>query len=141
MRSADLRGMKMRIGEMLGVQFGGNVVADWWPATVRRMQGDVTGTIEIGIELLASQLMPATVCAADGPAIFHVALTLPALATSGKKSPRSLVIPRGVFREQADLLLVTGEESKPVRIRPLKLVERSSSFEQIYFAEVMTETR
>ncbi len=137
LRSAVLPGMKIRIGELLGVQFGDDVDGDWWPAAVRRLQSDATGTIEIGIELLASQLVPVAVCAADGRVPFHAALTLPALETSDKKRARSLVIPRGVFREQADLLLVAGEESEPVRIRPLKFVERSNSFEQLYFAEVM----
>lgn len=137
LRSAVLPGMKIRVGELLGVQFGENIEGDWWPGAVRRLQHDATGIIEIGIELLASQLAPVAVCAADGRIPFHAALTLPALETSDKKRPRSLVIPRGVFREQTDLLLVTNEESQPVRIRPLKFVERSSSFEQLYFAEVV----
>ncbi|MEE8481891.1 MAG: hypothetical protein V3S12_00930 [Acidiferrobacterales bacterium] len=140
LRSMMQSGIKVRIGEILGVQFDGKAGAEWWPATVRRLQGDAAGMIEIGIELLASQLEPAAVCAADGTGIYHAALTLPALETTGKKSPRSLVIPRGVFREQADMLLVVGGELPPVRVRPLMLVEHSNSFEQIYFAEVLTKT-
>ncbi len=136
LRCAELPGMKLRVGDFLGVQFGDNAEGDWWPATVRRMQGDVTGNIEIGIELLASQLVPVAVCAADGQVPCHAALSLPVLATSDKKRPRSLVVPRGIFREQADLLLFASTDEEPVRIRPLKLVERSSSFEQLYFAEV-----
>ena len=138
LRSAVLPGEKIRIGELLGVRFGDDVEGDWWPAAVRRLQSDATGTIEIGIELLASQVAPVAVCAADGRVPYHAALTLPALETPDNKRPRSLVIPRGVFREQTDLLLVTGEDTEPVRIRPLKFVERSSSFEQLYYAEVIT---
>ena len=134
-----MSGVKIRIGEMLGVQFGDNVEGDWWPAAVRRIQADATGTIEIGVELLASRLLPAAVCAASGRVPFHAALLLPALETSGKKSPRSIVLPRGIFRGQADLLLVTDDAPEPVRIRPLKLVERTNSFEQLYFAEVLRQ--
>jgi len=136
LRCTELPGMRLRVGDFLGAQFGGNVEGEWWPATVRRLQVDVSGNIEIGIELLASQLTPVAVCAADGQVPCHAALTLPELATSSKKRPRSLVIPRGVFREQADLLLIMSADTEPVRIRPLKLVERSRSFEQLYFAEV-----
>lgn len=136
LRCTELPGMKLRVGDFLGVQFDDNTAGDWWPAAVRRMQGDVSGNIEIGIELLASQLVPVAVCAADGQVPCHAALTLPELAASDKKRPRSLVLPRGVFREQADLLLLASADEEPVRIRPLKLVERSSSFEQLYFAEV-----
>ncbi|MFV1996909.1 MAG: hypothetical protein ACC641_02750 [Acidiferrobacterales bacterium] len=139
LRCTELPGMRLRVGDFLGAQFGDNLEGDWWPATVRRMQGDENGNIEIGIELLASQLMPVAVCAADGQVPCHAALTLPVLATSDKKRPRSLVIPRGVFREQADLLLFARADEEPVRIRPLKLVERSSSFEQLYFAEVTNQ--
>ncbi|MEE8482321.1 MAG: hypothetical protein V3S12_03120 [Acidiferrobacterales bacterium] len=139
LRGVEVPGMKIRIGEMLGVQFGDNVEGDWWPAAVRRMQADATGTIEIGVELLASRLLPAAVCAASGRVPFHAALLLPALETSDKKSPRSIVVPRGIFRGQADLLLVTDDAPEPVRIRPLKLVERTNSFEQFYFAEVMLQ--
>lgn len=136
LRCAESPGMKLRVGDFLGVQFDDNAEGDWWPAAVRRMQGDVNGRIEIGIELLASQLVPVAVCAADGQVPCHAALSLPVLATTDKKRPRSLVLPRGVFREQADLLMFASGDGQPVRIRPLKLVERSSSFEQLYFAEV-----
>jgi len=136
LRSSELPGMKLRIGDLLGVLFGENLDEDWWPAVVRRLQSDVTGEIEIGIELLASQLEPVTVCAADEPGTCHAALTLPELATSDTKRPRSLVLSRGIFRQKSDLLLFTSGNKQPTRIRPLKLVEHSNSFEQIYFAAV-----
>jgi hypothetical protein len=97
LRSAELPGMKLRVGDFLGIQFGDDAEGEWWPATVRRMQGDVAGNMEIGIELLASQLVPVAVCAADGQVPCHAALSLPELATSDKKRPRSLVVPRGIF--------------------------------------------
>jgi len=141
LRSTESPGMKVRVGDLLGVQFGDDTEGDWWPATVRRMQGDATGRIEIGIELLASQIVPAAVCSADGAVLFHAALLLPALKAQDKKRPRSLVVPRGLFREQVELFLITDNDEEPVRIRPLKIVERSSSYEQLYFAETTPEGR
>lgn len=139
LRSMVQPGVKVRIGEILGIQFDGKPGGEWWPATVRRLQGDTSGMIEIGIELLASQLEPVAVCAAEGLAPYYAALVLPALETAEKKSPRSLVVPRGIFRAQADLLLVTDADSTPVRVRPLLLGEHSNSFEQLYFAAVMSK--
>jgi hypothetical protein len=137
LRSREAPGMQVRVGDILGIQF--DVAADgvWWPAVVRRLQGDAKGIVEVGVELLASHYEPVTVRVANGSAIFRPALLLPPLETTEHRRPQSLVFSRGAFRDPAGLQLSIISGDKVRNVRPLKLVERSGSFEQVYFADLM----
>ncbi len=139
LRSRQSPGMRIRVGDMLGVQFDDNSDGVWWPAVVRRMQGEPSGEIEAGVELLASGYEPVALRALDGSSPFKQALLLPELKTPDSHRPQSLVFPRGAFREQTDLQMVVNYDNRMRKVRPLKLVERSGSFEQIFFADVMEQ--
>ena len=137
LRSRESPGMQVRVGDILGVQFDAGADAVWWPAVVRRLQGDVNGIVEAGAELLASRVEPVTVRAANGKTIFRPALLLPPLETPDNRRPQSLVISRGVLRDPAGLQLSIIYGDKVRNIRPLKMVQQSGSFEQVFFADVM----
>lgn len=135
LRGNPIPGVLIRVGDFLGVQFADAV--DWWPAVVRRMQGDISGRIKIGIMLLASGIRPAAVSANSNPTDFQAALYLPELETPTSRQPASLVVPRSLLREQTDFYLYLGAESGVRRVRSLKTVEQTGSFEQIHFADVL----
>jgi hypothetical protein len=138
LRSRESPGMHVRVGDILGIQFEVAADAVWWPAVVRRLQGDVNGIVEVGVELLAPHYEPVTVRAANGKATFKPALLLPPLETAGTRRPQSLVFSRGAFRDPSGLQLSIISGDRVRNVRPLKLVERSGSFEQVFFADVMT---
>jgi hypothetical protein len=137
LRSRESPGMQIRVGDMLGIQFDASADGVWWPAVIRRFRGDLHGIVEIGIELLASHYEPVALRAANGSAVYVPALLLSALETPENRRPQSLVFSRGAFRDLAgmQLTIYSGEQAR--QIRPLKLVERTGSFEQIFFADVL----
>jgi hypothetical protein len=137
LRSREAPGMHVRVGDILGIQFEVSADAVWWPAVVRRLQGDVNGIVEVGVELLASHYEPVTVRAVNGEAIFKPGLLLPPLKTAEHHRPQSLVFSRGAFRDPGGLQLSIIAGDKVRNVRPLKLVERSGSFEQVFFADVI----
>jgi hypothetical protein len=126
----------VRVGDIIGVQQV-NAIGRWSAAVVRWLKNTGPGRIEMGIEMLAPDVKPVAVRSAESPEI-HVpgyaqAMMLPAVEAAHR--PASLLVARGLYQPQRDLLLL--EDGAPARrIRPLKLLERTGSFEQVVIAEV-----
>ena len=137
LRSRESPGMQIRVGDILGIQFEASADRVWRPAVIRRLQGDMQGFVEIGIELLGSRYEPVALRVTNGRTAYIPALLLPAVDTPEHTRPQSLMFDRGAFRDLSSVQLKIRTAEQVRLIRPLKLAERSGSFEQIYFADVV----
>ena len=115
-------------------------VGRWGAGMVRWMKSPEAGSLEMGIELLASGVKPVAVAPVPNPEgrDYQPALLLPAI--EALKRPATLLLPRGVFAPGINLLL--AEESLAVRtVRLLQRLEYTSVFELLVFADVIPEQR
>jgi cyclic-di-GMP-binding protein len=127
----------LRVGELLGIQ----QTADqgrWRAAVVRWIKSPDTGSLEAGLELLAAAITPIAARVAPTSAgkirDWFPALWLPAVEVT--RRPPTLLLGRGACRVGDELELVEGEGA-PRRVRVLRLLERTGSFEQIVYADVV----
>ena len=130
-------GAHVRVGDLLGIQTF-NDDGTWRAGVVRWIKSPDSNQVEMGIERLAPNVNPVAV----KPAANHMpgtgrrytqALLLPAMPILQR--PATLILTRGVYEPGRSLHLVVGDE-KPKIVRPLKLLERTASFDQIVFTEV-----
>jgi hypothetical protein len=127
----------VRVGDVLGIQRT-DQPGSWSAGIVRWLKSSSTKMTEIGIELLGPQARPVGVrpeSGGNGSALSYTpALILPAIAPLHR--PSTLLVSRGLFQSGATYEL--REEGQPARrVRALQLLERSGSFEQIVFADVL----
>jgi hypothetical protein len=125
----------VRVGDLVGIQRV-NEIGHWSVGVVRWLRSPQNNNLETGIELFAPRLMPVTIGVATDSAQHYryaPALLLPEM--SALQRPATLLLTRGVFHPGSDLYLTEGEAPMR-RIRPLKVLERTGSFEQIVFADV-----
>jgi hypothetical protein len=92
----------------------------------------------MGVERLAPNVTPVAVKPAannmPGTGRYYTqALLLPAMPVLQR--PATLILTRGIYEPGRSLHLVADDE-KPRIVRPLKLLERTASFDQIVFTEV-----
>lgn len=130
-------GAHVRVGDLLGIQAskdGGT----WRAGVVRWIKSPDGNQVEMGVERLAPIVTPVAV----KPAVNNMpgtgrrytqALLLPAMPVLQR--PATLILTRGVYEPGRSLHLVVDGE-KPKIVRPLKLLERTASFDQIVFTEV-----
>lgn len=125
----------LRIGDVVGVQQV-NDIGHWSAGVVRWMKSPDVDKLEMGIELLSSNLMPAAVALARGAVReYRPGLILPAIETLHQ--PATLLVPRGVYATGNDLWL--AQEAADVRlVRLLQRFEHTSMFELFVFADVLT---
>jgi len=133
-------GGHLRIGDIVGLQQI-NAMGRWNVAVVRWLKTPDPETLEMGVELLGADVRAGAVAAhgADpsAPADYVQALWVPAIETLHQ--PSTLLLPRGIAQTDSDLnLAIESEPAKSVRV--LQRGEKSSSFEQVVFADVAVET-
>jgi hypothetical protein len=126
----------VRVGDLVGIQQMEDV-GRWSVGMVRWMKSPQTDQLEMGAELLAPDVLPVTVAPArrTGEQDYQSALLLPAVDAVHR--PVTLLLPRGVFMPDADLMLMQ-EGSAPRTVRLLKRLEHSNIFESFVFADVLT---
>lgn len=130
------RGAPVRVGEVVGIQ----EVRDpgrWSAACVRWLRCPEPEVVEMGVELLAPQLRPVAVRrlgAVGRRRQYAPALLLPALPAA--RRPASLLVARNTCPENEDLELLEDTAAAPRRVRALRLLERSGSFEQHVVTDV-----
>lgn len=129
-------GTNLRIGDLVGIERIDDI-GQWNVGVARWLKSPDQHILEIGVELLAPEVAPVAVKRADiGPdhdPRYTRGLLLPAV--DALQRPASVVVPRGVFRPEADLFIITEEDAPARRIRPVKVLERTGSFEHLVFAE------
>ncbi len=128
----------VRVGDLLGILNEDSGI--WRVGIARWLKNPEMTTLEMGVEMLAPTAHPAAVkpVASDArstPA-YSQALLLPAV--EALRQPPSLIITRGVHQPGREIWLADGQ-GRPRRVRPLNVIERSTAFEQIAFAESVAE--
>ncbi|MFQ5995792.1 MAG: hypothetical protein ACE5K1_11945 [Acidiferrobacterales bacterium] len=127
--------MHVRVGDLLGVQ-GPSDGGVWRVGVIRWVKSPEAKRVEMGIERLAPEITPVAVrpVPTEGSGLRYTqALLLPAMPVLQR--PETLLVGRGVYEPDRSLYIVTGD-APPRVVRPLKLLERSASFDQIVFTEV-----
>lgn len=126
----------VRVGDLVGIQRTGE--PDHWNiAVVRWLKSAREESVEVGLEILAPRVTPVVVSVeGNGTASerrFAPALLLPTMSKLHR--PATLVLPRGLRQDGKDLMLHDGESSAGRNVVVLKMLERTSAFEQFVFAE------
>lgn len=127
----------VRVGDAVGIQQM-DEIGRWSAGVVRWMKSPEAGSLEMGIELLASGVKPVAVAPVPNPEgrDYQPALLLPAI--EALRRPATLLLPRGVFAPGSNLLLVEDEaETRTVRL--LQRLEYTNVFELLVFADVIPE--
>jgi len=128
----------MRVGELIGVRYATDH-ARWQPAVVRWLKTPEPGSVEAGLELLAADMTAAAARFADGQRdVTCPVLRLP--ANDVVPRPATLLLPRGAVPVGAELELLE-EDAAPRRVRLLRLIERTGSFEQMVYGESAKNSR
>lgn len=132
-------GTYVRVGDLLGLQRAEDP-GRWSVAVARWIKNPETNSLEMGIELLAPDVKPVAVRPAVGKGAagdrYTQGLLLPAVAAS--RRPATLLVMCGTCRLEYGLHLIEGDAPSRL-IRPLEVLERSGSFEQIVFADALNE--
>lgn len=127
-------GPYVRIGDVLGLEAE---LGKWRLGLARWLKTPDEDTVIMGVEMLAPYAEPVTVRLAESPAhvfsSYSPALLLPALP--GLKRPATLLVSGGMYQPERNLYLMQGDQ-EPRLIRPVRLIERTNSFEHVSFAEV-----
>jgi hypothetical protein len=130
-RAGDV-GLHMRVGDVLGIH---NPDANQWRiGVVRWVQSPDTERVEVGVEMLAPFAHPLSVRApGSSQSSYSQALLLPPI--EALHQPATLVVPSGTFRAGQEIEIAEAE--LPVRrVCILNIVERTTSFSQVVFADV-----
>ena len=129
----------VRVGDAVGIQQM-DEIGRWSAGVVRWMNSPEAGSLEMGIELLASGVKPVAVAPVPNPEgrDYQPALLLPAI--EALRRPATLLLPRGMFALGGNLLLAEDEtETRTVRL--LQRLEYTNVFELLVFADVIPEQR
>ena len=130
-RSGELGG-SIRVGDLLGIQ--NPALNQWRIGVVRWVKSADTRHVEIGAEMLAPSGHPLAMRPASaGTAPYSQALLLAPIEVL--RQPATLLVASGSCQQGEDIELVDGD-LPPRRVRVLNLVERSSAFAQLVFADV-----
>ena len=129
----------IRVGDLLGVQQPSDS-GRWRAAVIRWVKTPEASSAEIGIELMAEGAFAVTLRLVDPTrpeTDFVPAILLRAIVAT--QQPPTLLLPRGLY-QVGDLLELMGDESEPNRIRIIRLLERTGSFEHV-ICEESSESR
>lgn len=126
----------VRVGDLVGVQRAGEP-GHWSVAVVRWLRSAREDSVEVGLEILAPRVTPVVVSVdangSGGERRYSPALLLPTMSKLHR--PATLVLPRGLRQQGKDLMLHDGEHGAGRSVTALKMLERTSAFEQFVFAE------
>ena len=130
-RSGDLGG-SIRVGDLLGIQ--NPALNQWRIGVVRWVKSADTLHVEVGAEMLAPQGHPLAVRPAGLDAVpYSQALLLAPIEVL--RQPATLLVASGSCQPGQDIEIADGD--LPLRrVRVLNIVERSSAFAQLVFADV-----
>lgn len=133
LREGEMFG-QLRVGDVLGMQSGGDP-GNWHAGVIRWIKSPQPRRVEMGVERLAPKVSPVAlrVSASAGRSTPYVqGLLLPAMPVMQR--PAALLAPRGLYEAGRTLEMVVG--NSPSRtVRPLKLLERTATFDLIVFAD------
>jgi len=136
MRHLGEASASVRVGDLVGIQRTGES-GYWSVAVVRWLKSAHEESVEVGLEILAPRVTPVVVSVEGNNAVsdrrFAPALLLPTMSKLHR--PATLVLPRGLRQDGKDLMLHDGESSAGRNVVALKMLERTSAFEQFVFAE------
>jgi hypothetical protein len=126
----------VRVGDLVGVQRAGEP-GHWSVAVVRWLRSAREDSVEVGLEILAPRVTPVVVSVdangSGGERRYSPALLLPTMSKLHR--PATLVLPRGLRQQGKDLMLHDGEQGAGRSVTAMKMLERTSAFEQFVFAE------
>lgn len=124
----------MRVGDLIGVQ-SANEAGRWRAGVVRWLKSPKEDQLEMGVEMLSPEFTPVAVKSSSELGMFgqhfYQALLLPAI--KALRRPKSLLVPRGMYHPETRIQLNLGEEEGVIQVKPIKLLERSGSFEHILY--------
>ena len=129
----------VRVGDLVGVQQATDL-GRWRVGVIRWVKTPEVSSVEMGIEMLAGGVSAALLRRLDGTNDLkntYPALLLP--ATEITKHPPTLVLTRGAC-QVGDVVELMDEDSEPRQVRILRLLERTGSFEQVVYGEIVTPT-
>ena len=125
-------GIPVRVGDVIGIQ--NPALNQWRIGAVRWVKSADTQHVEMGVEMLAPQAHPLAVRPAGTDAVpYSQALLLPPIEVL--RQPATLLVARGTCQPGEDIE-IADSESPPRRVRVLNVIERSSAFVQVVFADV-----
>ncbi len=131
-------GVSVHVGALIGLR--GPDASGWNVGMVRWLRSPDVEHVEIGVKLLGPAAVPVTVKLAGGsrtPGSLVPALQLAAVAAENQ--PPTLLIERGQVPVGGDFDLLDAEGSEAHRMRVLKVIRRTSSFEQMVCAPLVSE--
>jgi len=125
-------GIPVRVGDVIGIQ---NMTLNQWRiGAVRWVKSPDTKHVEMGVEMFAPHAHPFAVRPAGTDIVpYSQALLLPPI--EALHQPATLLVARGTCQPGEDIE-IADSELPPRRVRVLKVVERSSAFAQLVFADV-----
>ncbi len=129
-------GAVVRVGDLLGIHDPDSNA--WRVGVARWLKSPVAGELEMGVEMLAPEAIPAAVrLVGDGISDAHYVQALRLAATPVLHQPATLLLERGMASPGRDLYLLDDTDPEaPRRVRIMKLIERTGSFEQSVFVDV-----
>lgn len=126
-------GIPVRVGDVIGIQ--NPALNQWRIGAVRWVKSPDTRHVEMGVEMFAPHAHPFAVRPAGTDIVpYSQALLLPPI--EALRQPATLLVARGTCQPGEDIE-IADSESPPRRVRVLKVVERSSAFAQLVFADVV----
>jgi hypothetical protein len=125
-------GIPVRVGDVIGIQ--NPALNQWRVGAVRWVKSADTQHVEMGVEMLAPQARPLAVRPAGTDVVpYCQALLLPPI--EALRQPATLLVARGTCQAGEDIE-IADSESPPRRVRVINVVERSSAFAQVVFADI-----
>jgi len=119
----------LRVGELLGMRSDRG--SQWSLGVVRWANSGDSGDLEIGAQMLAPTAQAVAV-QPENTKDYVKALLLPEMQTL--QQPVTLVTACGIYQPTRILEITMKADSKPVRVRLTRLLERTGSFERIQFS-------
>ncbi len=133
LREGEMLG-QLRVGDVLGMQSGGDP-GNWHVGVIRWIKSPEPRRVEMGVERLAPKVSPVALrvsASTRGSTPYVQGLLLPAMPVLQR--PAALLVPRGLYEAGRTLEMLAG--NGPSRtVRPLKLLERTATFDLIVFAD------
>lgn len=124
----------LRVGDLIGVRQPADF-GRWRAGVIRWLRSPEADSVEAGIEVLAAAVTPVAIRVSGEPAgdpRAIPALRLPAVDVL--RRPPTLLLPRGICPVGQELELIE-EAAEPRRVRVLRLLERTGSFEQVVYGD------
>ncbi len=129
-------GVSVRVGDLVGIR--GLGAGGWSVGVVRRLTSPDTARVDIGVKMLAPGALPVAVKPADDATLAGYVPALRLAEIPAVCQPPTLLLDRGLASPGKDLELLDEENGSgpPCRVRVLKVIRCTASFEQVVFTPV-----